>query len=369
MGIRVGVLFGGQSGEHEVSLASAQSVIRALEVSGKYRVVPIGITPDGLWVRGAGALQRLAREADFLLPGYDRDAPAELSTAEPEPPSAALLCDLDVVFPVLHGPRGEDGTVQGLMELAGVPYVGCGVAASAVSMDKHLMKQLLRAEGLPVIDWVLVRKHDWVKDPDRVLGRIDGLGLPCFVKPANMGSSVGINKVRERAALTPAIHEALRYDVRAVVERAVDAREIECSVLGHHEPRASVPGEIVPSREFYDYEAKYLAEDPSELRIPAPLEPAVSERVRELAVRAFSAVDGSGMARVDFLLDRHSGEPYLNELNTIPGFTTISMYSKLWEASGLPYPQLIDELIRLALERHEERRGLRIRYQPEGKRP
>ncbi len=364
--IRVGALFGGQSGEHEVSLASAQSVIRALEASGRYEVVPIGITPDGLWLRGPGALEKLAGDADFLLPGYDATANAA-TAADPQPPSAALLHSLDVVFPVLHGPRGEDGTVQGFLELAGVPYVGCGVAASALAMDKHLAKQVFAAEGLPQLDWVLVRRRDWATRPDDLLRRVDDLGYPCFVKPANMGSSVGISKVVERQRLSEAIEDALRYDVKAVVERAVDAREIECSVLGQHEPRASVPGEIVPSREFYDYEAKYLAEVPSELRIPAPLDADTTEQVRELAVRAFLAVDGSGMARVDFLLDRGSGRLYLNEVNTIPGFTTISMYSKLWEASGLPYVELLDELIRLALERHRERSGLRIRYEPRGR--
>jgi D-alanine-D-alanine ligase len=382
--IRVGVLFGGQSGEHEVSLASARSVIETLEASGKYEVVPIGITPEGKWIASPDALQLLAREASFLLPGSRLAEAIVDGRPTRERKSAALLPDgsseplirlddagspgehLDVVFPVLHGPRGEDGTIQGFLELAGVPYVGCGVAASAVGMDKHLMKSVLSAEGIPVVPWELVRTHQWEASRDAVVERATGVGFPCFVKPANMGSSVGISKAHDPAGLAAGIDEALRYDVKAIVERGIDAREIECSVLGNHEPRASVPGEIVPTNEFYDYDAKYLTEDPSELIIPAELSDEQTAQVRELAVRAFAAVDGSGMARVDFLLDRGNGELYLNELNTIPGFTSISMYAKLWEASGLSYPELVEELIRLAVERHRERGRLQIRYAPDG---
>jgi D-alanine-D-alanine ligase len=378
----VGVLFGGQSGEHEVSLASARSVIEALEARGGYEVVPVGITPEGKWIASPDALDVLAREASFLLPGWQPAAATPDSLPSGERRSAALLPDgsdeplvrlddpaipgehLDVVFPVLHGPRGEDGTVQGFLELAGIPYVGCGVAASAVAMDKHLAKSVLASAGIPVVPWETVRAHDWDRDRAAVERRVSSLGFPCFVKPANMGSSVGISKAHDPAGLRAGIDEALRYDVKVIVERGIDAREIECSVLGNDEPRASVPGEIVPSNEFYDYDAKYLAEDPSELIIPAKLTEEQATRVRELALRAFTALDGAGMARVDFLLDRTSGELFLNELNTIPGFTSISMYSKLWEASGLGYPELVEELIRLALERHGRRGGLQVRYTP-----
>jgi D-alanine-D-alanine ligase len=263
---------------------------------------------------------------------------------------------VDVVFPVLHGPYGEDGTVQGLLELADVPYVGCGVLASAVGMDKLMMKTVFKARGLRIPDWVDVLRADWQADPAGVTRQIERkLSYPLFVKPANLGSSLGINKVAGRSSLGAAIDEAAGFDRRIVVECAVpDAREIECAVLGNAKPQASVPGEIIPSREFYDYEAKYI-DGMSRLEIPAQLEPAIADDVRRLAIEAFLAIDGSGLARVDFLLSRSTGELFLNEINTMPGFTTISMYSKLWAASGVDYPTLVDRLITLAIERHQDR--------------
>ncbi len=379
--LRVCVLFGGQSGEHEVSLASAQSVITALEAGGKYDVVPIGVRPTGQWIAGPQALQVLAAEAKFLLPESDLPSPGT-RRANDSDGTAVLLADehgaalvqvddpkamrqrVDVVFPVLHGPHGEDGTVQGLLELAGVPYVGCGVAASAVGMDKDLMKTLFKAAGLPVADWVALRKQAWIADPDATIARALGIGPPCFVKPANMGSSVGISRASDEGELRAGLDEAFRFDTKAIVERAIEAREIECSVLGNDEPRASVPGEIVPSGEFYDYHAKYLAEQPSKLIIPAGLDEDKTREVQELAIRAFRAIDGAGMARADFLLEKGSDRLFLNELNSIPGFTRISMYTKLWEATGLDYPALLDELVRLAIARHEERAKLETSYTP-----
>jgi D-alanine-D-alanine ligase len=267
---------------------------------------------------------------------------------------------LDVVFPVLHGPYGEDGTVQGLLELANVPYVGAGVLASAVGMDKAAMKLVFAAKGLPICDYEVVMKRDWLRDEHAVLHTVvNRLGFPVFVKPANLGSSVGISKAKHVAELRAAITLAADFDRKIVVEAAVaHAREIEVSVLGNDDPEASVPGEIVPSREFYDYEAKYLTDDSTTL-IPAPLSAEQTDDVRRLAIAAFKALDCAGMARVDFLLDGESGVLYLNELNTIPGFTTISMYAKMWAASGLSYPQLLDRLIALALDRHAEKQQLR----------
>jgi D-alanine-D-alanine ligase len=255
------------------------------------------------------------------------------------------------VFPVLHGPMGEDGTVQGLLELAGVPYVGCGVLASAVGMDKAMMKAAFAAAGLPLVPWLLVRRADWELDAQRAADQVEGaLRYPMFVKPANMGSSVGITKATDRASLERGLTAAAGYDRRIVVEQGIPAREIEVSVLGNERPEASVPGEVVPSNEWYDYEAKYLS-GASQILIPAPVPPALAEQVRALAVRAFAAVDGAGLARVDFLLNRETGELFLNEVNTMPGFTPVSMYAKMWEASGLPYAALLDRLVRLALER------------------
>jgi D-alanine-D-alanine ligase len=360
--IRVGVLFGGQSGEHEVSLVSARAVMEGLD-RARYEVVPIGITKAGRWLAGADALPALEAQADQkLLPTSrqrsavsDQRLPEQaLTTAEMTLPTADWReqAGIDVVFPVLHGPMGEDGTVQGLMELVGVPYVGCGVLASAVGMDKAMMKAAFAAADLPLLPWLLVRRAEWRANGTRVVAQIEAaLRYPAFVKPANMGSSVGITKAIDRATLEQGIETAAGYDRRIVVEQGINAREIEVSILGNDDPVASVPGEIVPSNEWYDYEAKYLGGE-SKIVIPAPVADALAGQVREMGVRAFKAIDGSGLARVDFLLDRDSEKLYLNEANTMPGFTPVSMYAKMWEAAGLSYGNLLDRLIELAIERH-----------------
>jgi D-alanine-D-alanine ligase len=356
--IRVAVLFGGQSGEHEVSLISAQAVMHALDPA-YYDVLPVGITKDGRWLAGAGAHRALLQAADQKkLPAgsVTRDDAASAELAPSSDTAAFSLFQspqaIDVVFPVLHGPRGEDGTVQGMLDLAGLPYVGCGVAASAVGMDKALMKAAFVAAGLPVLPWLLVRRSDLRRNATAVFLNIESqLRYPVFVKPANMGSSVGVNKARDRVGLMAALEEAVSYDRRIVVEQGINAREIEISVLGNDTPEASVPGEVVPSGEWYDYAAKYL-DGASQILIPAPIDEALAGRVRELALRAFVAIDGAGLARIDFLLDKDSGELWLNEVNTMPGFTPISMYAKMWAASGLHYPELLSRLIKLALERH-----------------
>jgi D-alanine-D-alanine ligase len=276
---------------------------------------------------------------------------------------ADSVAPVDVIFPVLHGTFGEDGTVQGLLELAGIPYVGAGVLGSAAGMDKDVMKRLFRDAGLPVVEWITVLRSEWEQFPVRVLRRVrNEIGFPLFVKPANLGSSVGISKARSARELEGAMNLAASFDRKIIVERGIEAREIECAVLGNEKPEASVAGEVVPVNEFYDYEAKYVKQG-SELIIPAKLTRAQERRVRDYAVRAFQAVDCAGMGRVDFLLDRHNSKVWLNEINTIPGFTPISMYPKLWEATGLPYPKLVDRLVALALERHGERRRTRYSFQ------
>jgi D-alanine-D-alanine ligase len=360
--IRIGVVFGGRSGEHEVSLASAASVLSAIDPE-RYEVVPMGIARDGQWLVGGDPLRALAEAAgvSLALPppgvaaGGDPGARlARVPTAGGLP--AGIAARLDVVFPVLHGPYGEDGTLQGLLELADVPYVGAGVLASAVGMDKATMKAVFRAHGLPVVPHLVVREHEWAEERDAVARRIGAeLGYPCFVKPSNLGSSVGISKVREPAALADAIALALRHDRKAVVERAVVAREVEVSVLGNDHPEASVPGEIRPGREWYDYEAKYT-DGIATIVIPAPLPDGLAREFQRLAVAAFRAVDAAGLARVDFFLEGEA-RIWVNEINTIPGFTRFSAYPRLWEASGLPYPKLVDRLIELALERHAQKRG------------
>jgi len=278
--------------------------------------------------------------------------------------TAVRLSQIDVLFPVLHGPYGEDGTVQGLLELAGIPYVGAGVVASAVGMDKALFKDIMRAHNLPIVPYLVIKRQVWEKQPEAVLDRIEAeIGYASFVKPANLGSSVGISKAHNRQELRAALNEAARYDRKLVIEMAVDAREIEVSVLGNDQPVASMPGEIVPCNEFYDYAAKYIDQG-SEVLIPAPIPPETAERTRQLAVQAFLAIDCAGMARVDFLLDRSTGVLYLNELNTIPGFTPISAYSRMWEANGVSYTDLISRLIDLALERHADKSRSATSYQP-----
>lgn len=365
---RVGVVFGGRSGEHEVSLASAYAVMLALADEG-YDVIPIGIDKQGRWLIGGDAWPRLRAEGKVRIgPGEEtRPTPKGLLPATEtaverlaggvvRTEQGDWLRQLDVVFPVLHGPFGEDGTVQGLLELLGVPYVGAGVAGSAVCMDKILTKRVLEAAGIPQVDYLEVRRADWDQDPEAVRERVDKLGYPCFVKPANLGSSVGIAKVHNADELPTAMHDAARYDRRIIVEAGVpSAREIEISVLGNDRPEASVPGEIIPCHEFYDYEAKYLAGGSTE-QIPAKLDDMLSDKLRRTAVEAYQALDVAGMARVDFLLEGDTGRYYLNELNTIPGFTPISMYPKLWAATGLPFGALARRLIDLALARQDDRR-------------
>ena len=363
--IRVGILFGGRSGEHDVSLQSAASVIKALDPA-KYEIVPIGITREGHWRAGTSAGQTLLQVLEAgepVTPSADPTGPKLLPLASPGL-TASSIPSLDVVFPVLHGTFGEDGTVQGLLELADVPYVGAGVLASSAGMDKDVMKRLFRDAGLPVVPWQLILRADWESHPGAVRRRIEGaLRYPLFVKPVNLGSSVGISKVHHHRELAAALNLAAQYDRKILVEKGIDAREIECSVLGNDHARASVPGEVVPVNEFYDYEAKYIKEG-SALIIPAKLTARQTKRVQDVAVRAFQAIDGAGMGRVDFLLDRKTGRVYLNEINTIPGFTSISMYPKLWEASGIPYSQLLDRLIELALERYREKSRTRFTYSP-----
>lgn len=360
---RVAVVFGGKSGEHEVSLISAASVINALP-KDRYEVVHVGIDKKGGWLVGEQALRLLNGEqveADpnrLVVPAGQGRGLLEVDLAG----GGVREVPIDVVMPILHGTYGEDGTLQGLLEMADLPYVGAGVAGSAVGMDKVLAKGLFRDAGLPVVEsaWYLRRRVH--HDPEGVRREIEErFGYPCFVKPANLGSSVGVSKAHDPAELDAALAFAAGYDRKVLVERAVNAREIECSVLGNDEPVASIPGEIIPSREYYDYEAKYI-DEASKLLIPAPIDDATERRVRELAVRAFLALDLAGMARVDFFLDRDTGEVWLNEVNTIPGFTSISMYPKMWEASGLPYPELLDRLIQLGLERYRERHELATTY-------
>jgi D-alanine-D-alanine ligase len=371
--LRVGIIYGGRSGEHEVSLASAAAVFQHLDRE-RYEPIAIRIEKDGRWALPERP-PALVSAADVIhanrKPLADRTREAHLM-AQPgsdtlmtidrhgEQPAIVSGLALDVVFPVLHGPYGEDGTVQGLLELANVPYVGCGVLASSVGMDKAAAKLVFAATQLPLCDYEVVMKRDWLRDERAVLQAVVArLGFPVFVKPANLGSSVGISKAKHAAELRTAISLAAEFDRKVVVEAAVpNAREIEVAVLGNDDPEASVPGEIIPGREFYDYEAKYLDAGSREV-IPAVLPEALAARIRALAIAAFKAIDGAGMARVDFLLAGDSGALYLNELNTIPGFTTISMYSKMWAASGLAYPQLLDRLIALAIERHAEKQQLR----------
>jgi D-alanine-D-alanine ligase len=353
--IRVAVLFGGESEEHDVSLRSAQTVINALE-GDQYETVQIGISREGRWLTHDDPMARLAAHSPlFALDPGAAPATRDIAVAD-EKHQTGLPADLaesiDVVFPVLHGPRGEDGTVQGLLELAGIPYVGSGVLGSAVAMDKAMAKTVLAQHGIRQAPWLLVGRHDWQHDPAGVATKIaDELGFPCFTKPANMGSSVGVSKISDPSLLAPAMDAASRLDRRIVVEKGIDARELEISVLGNDDPIASCLGEIVPANEFYDYEAKYIDER-SELIIPADVPSAIESEAQRMAIEAFGALDLAGLARVDFLLDRVSGELYLNEVNTLPGFTSISMYPMLWEASGLSNRDLVQRLVELAVERH-----------------
>jgi D-alanine-D-alanine ligase len=359
---RVVVLFGGRSAEHEISVISARSVLDALDPE-RYEPIPIGVTKQGRWqLMPTGPPSLAAGIEASALPGVDPSSGEEVALDQ-EPGSQALVAtdgsrtEIDVVFPVMHGPYGEDGSIQGFLEMAGVPYVGAGVLGSAVGMDKAVQKVLFAAAGIPVVDHEVVHEREWEEDPEGVAARAEHLGYPLFVKPAALGSSVGITKVLHGGALRAALEETFRFGRKAVLERAVEGgRELECAVLGNDDPVASIAGEIVPrGHEFYDYDAKYLDERGAELLVPAPIDPDTLEEVQRLAVAAFRAIDCAGMARVDFFLTA-DGRLYLNEVNTIPGFTTISMYPKLWEASGLSYPELVDRLIDLAIERHEAER-------------
>jgi D-alanine-D-alanine ligase len=353
--LRVGIVYGGRSGEHEVSVVSAASIFKHLDRT-RYDPVPVFIEKGGRWVLGGKA-------PEVLSAGSVGKTPTGGALQPTEPSAAVAGSGFDVIFPVLHGPYGEDGTVQGLLELANVPYVGAGVLGSAVGMDKAIMKTLFAAAGLPIVPHLTVLHRDWLRDAASLTKHAaDRLRFPLFVKPANLGSSVGISKAASSSDLPAAMELAFQFDRKAVVEAGVpNTREIECAVLGNDDPEASVPGEVVVTHRdgFYSYDAKYLDPDGAALKIPADLPAATAERVRRVSVEAFRALELSGMARVDFLLDGKTGDLYLNEVNTIPGFTAISMYPKMWEASGLPYPALLDRLIALALERHEEKQRLR----------
>jgi D-alanine-D-alanine ligase len=365
---RVGVIFGGRSGEHEVSLMSAQSVLRAIDQE-QHEIVPIGISKEGGWMTGAdpmGALlQGSGSEPAALLGDPGRHALMKIECGDDDELRLSRVTELDVIIPILHGPYGEDGSIQGLFELAGVPYVGAGVLGSAVAMDKVVFKKVMEAEQIPVLPYRLVLRSEWERDPAGIIAEMEAsFSYPVFTKPANLGSSVGIRKCHQGDELEQGLREAARYDRRLLVEQGIEAREIECSVLGNDEPIASVAGEIVPSREFYSYQAKYLdmGEEASELVIPAPIAATTLDRVRRWAVRAYKAIDCAGMARVDFLLEKGTDRLYLNEINTIPGFTAISMYPKLWEASGLSYSELIERLIELAWERHADKQRNQMSY-------
>ncbi|HET9467007.1 MAG TPA: D-alanine--D-alanine ligase family protein [Vicinamibacterales bacterium] len=375
--LRVGIIYGGRSGEHEVSIASAAAVVQNLDKQ-RYEAIPIRIEKDGRWIiadrlpasssaaevieqsraQTAQRLGRGGREAHLVAhPGDEQIMTIERGNS----PTITGLA-LDVVFPVLHGPYGEDGTVQGLLELANIPYVGAGVLSSAVGMDKAVAKLVFAAKGLPQTPYLVVLRSEWMAAPAKIKKDVSKLGYPVFVKPANLGSSVGISKAKSEADLPAAIDTAAEFDRKIVIELAVpNAREIEIAVLGNDQPDVSVPGEVIPSREFYDYQAKYL-DDNSRTIIPAELPAKVTAEVKRLAIEAFRALDCAGMARVDFLMDGSSGKLYVNEINTIPGFTTISMYSKMWAASGVPYPELLDRLITLARERHAEKQQIRTSF-------
>ncbi|MHB1354914.1 MAG: D-alanine--D-alanine ligase family protein [Anaerolineae bacterium] len=358
--IRVAILFGGKSGEHEVSIASARSVMDAID-HDKYETVLVGISKTGRWLTAGDPMARLT--CGEGAPAATGTALAPIGRGDLVPGTGdERFPQVDVVFPVLHGPLGEDGTVQGLLELADLPYVGSGVLGSALGMDKVAMKAVFLAHGLPVVDYQTVLRKNWQAQPESTRKTLEArLAYPMFVKPANLGSSVGVTKAHNRAELVAGLDLAARFDRKLVVEAGIDAREIECAVLGNDNPIASVAGEVVPNREFYDYRAKYL-DNASELYIPADIPAETAQTVKDLAIKGFLALDCAGMARADFLLDRRSGQVFLNELNTIPGFTSISMFPKLWAASGIAYGELIDRLITLALERYDNKHASETAY-------
>ena len=356
--IRLGILFGGRSGEHDVSLVSAASVIEALIDREEFEIIAIGLTKAG----------RLANEEELraMLPGGLTNR-IRLCTAIKSTVSGMMIFHdqsgerresclaPEIIFPLLHGPYGEDGTVQGLFEIADIPYIGCGVLASAVAMDKDVVKRLWAGEGLPVTPWITAHARDIYADSAKIrLSAEKAFGYPMFSKPANLGSSVGVRKIHNETEFDEALRDSARYDKKILIEKGIDGREIECAILGNDDPAASVTGEVISAEEFYDYEAKYVSNE-SRLEIPADIDGEKAEEIRKIAIRAFRAIDGSGLARVDFFLEKETGKIWINELNTMPGFTPVSMYSKLWAASGVPFPELVSRLISLGKERFEEK--------------
>ncbi|MFA6524656.1 MAG: D-alanine--D-alanine ligase family protein [Patescibacteria group bacterium] len=366
--IRVGVIFGGRSGEHEVSIVSAESIINSLNRK-KFEIIPIGITKAGKWIAGTTAFATLKAGTKKILPKFEKmvtpDSTKQGLVQMSKSGAKESVLGLDVIIPIIHGPYGEDGTLQGLLELANIPYVGAGVLASSVAMDKVVSKQLFMQAGLPVLPYVSFLRTEWAASQNKLISAIrKTLKYPIFVKPANLGSSVGIGLANDQKGLVSSILEASRYDRKLLIEQGLKKpREIEVSVLGNNDPQASVPGEIIPSNEFYDYDAKYV-DDKSRSIIPAKLSKKTADSIKKMAIKAYQTLDCAGMARVDFLIDKKTGKIYLNEVNTIPGFTSISMYPKLWAASGISYQKLIDKLIQLALERFKDSRQSLTSYKP-----
>ena len=364
--LRVAVIFGGRSGEHEISLQSAASVIRHLDPT-RFEVVPVAIDKDGRWLLNDLSLIETAKKSLTIF----KDQPSVVLQPAPSSEGGALIPIgnpraprmIDVVFPVMHGPLCEDGSIQGLFELADVPYVGCGVLASAVGMDKEVAKRLARDRGIRIVPYVSLKKEMWKRDQNAASRQVEKeIGFPCFVKPVNLGSSVGVHKVKKAADLKAALEDAFQYDLKVLVEKAINAREIELSALENPDPGlpplVSLPGEVIPTHEFYSYESKYLDENGAALKIPADLTPAQVSEVQKMGREVFEALECEGMARVDFFMDKTSGEIYFNEINTIPGFTSISMYPKMWEASGIKYMELLSKLIDLAMARHKCKKAL-----------
>jgi D-alanine-D-alanine ligase len=364
--IKIGVIFGGRSGEHEISLLSARSILAALNPE-KYNITQIGITHEGAWLVGEKVIEAMeSHDWKSLNPGAMFPDPTRtglyMIQSAQQGDVLKQITDLDVIFPIMHGTFGEDGTIQGFLEMLDIAYVGAGVLGSSLGMDKAVFKDVMRTVGVPVVESITVNRREIQQNMDDILRRSEALApYPLFVKPVNLGSSVGISKCNNRSDLLEGIMDAARYDRRILIERGVNAREIEVSVLGNDDPKASVPGEIIPADAFYSYEAKYH-NDKSQLIIPAALSSDMVQKIQSIAIKAFLAVDAAGMARADFLLDKNTGELLLNEINTIPGFTRISMYPKLWNASGLSYPELVDRLVELALERKHERDQNEYRY-------
>ncbi|MBL7155027.1 MAG: D-alanine--D-alanine ligase [Candidatus Portnoybacteria bacterium] len=365
--LKVAVLFGGKSGEHEVSLISARSVINALNKK-KYEIFPIGITKQGQWIARPDVLKLLESKSAQIkkLPPALLSSPDKKELVIVKARQSGVMKytpqKIDVILPILHGPYGEDGTLQGMLEMADIPYVGSGVLGSALAMDKIVMKMIFAQNSLPICQYHWFNRRDWQINQNQIIRRIErNLQYPCFVKPANLGSSVGITKAHQRKELKQGIEEACQYDRRIIVEDGVNCREIECSVLGNEEPIVSVPGEIIPNREFYDYQAKYI-DDKSQLIIPAKLTQKQKRQIQEMAKKAFVSLDLAGMARADFFIRKEDSRIFIDEVNTIPGFTQISMYPKLWQASGMKYSELLDRLIRLALERYQEKKKNKVEF-------